>query len=83
MNVNSPLGQYSQIVAAIVAVGVIGIYAAGTLLSVNVEAIKEFALIALGAVFGSAATVNGVKRDVQAIQTRLDKASIPAAKNPI
>lgn len=78
---NSPLGVYSQIVAAIVAVGVIAGFVGGILLGLNVDPIKEFALIALGAVFGSAATVNGVKRDVLAIQTRLDKASIPAAKN--
>jgi hypothetical protein len=78
---NSPLGRYSQIVAAVVAVGVIGAYLVAILIGQPEEAaeLKDFALIALGAVFGSAAALNGYKRDSVALHSRLDKAHIPPA----
>lgn len=77
---NSPLGKYSQIVAAITAVGVIFGYLSGVLFGViGADSIKDFALIALGAVFGSAATVNGVKHDIRAANTRLDAMHAPPA----
>lgn len=77
----SPLGKYGQLVAAIVATGVIGAYvliiAAGALLGVDTErpsaALKDFALIALGAVFGSFAAVNGVKGPIDAAHRRIDQ----------
>lgn len=76
---NSPLGQYAQIVAAIAAVGIIGTYLVGTILgSAATEQLWDITLIAVGAVFGSAAGVNGWKRDVQALHTRLDKVAPPA-----
>lgn len=78
---NSPLGKYAQLVAAVVAIGTIGAYIAlvvvGTLLGIDVEdatsTLKDFALIALGAVFGSFATVNGVKGPVESAHSRIDK----------
>lgn len=97
----SPLGKYGQIVAAIVAVGVIGAYvvviAIGAILGVDTErptiALRDFALIALGAVFGSFAAVNGVKGPIDAAHSRIDKievatsipthgAQLPIAGNP-
>lgn len=77
----SPLGKYGQIVAAIVAIGVIGAYVAvialGAILQTDTKdsatALKDFALIALGAVFGSFAAVNGVKAPVDAAHRRIDK----------
>jgi len=78
---NSPLGKYAQIVAAIVAVGVIAAYVIGILAKIDVSEIRDITLIAIGAVFSSAGIINGTKRDLAAIQTRLDKASIPPAKN--
>lgn len=80
----SPLGKYGQIVAAITAVGVIGAYVVviilGALLGVETErataALKDFALIALGAVFGSFAAVNGVKGPIDAAHARIDKVEV-------
>lgn len=80
---NSPLGQYAQIVAAISAVGIIAAYFIGTLLALPAASdLRDITLIAVGAVFGSAAGVNGWKRDVQALHTRIDNAGIPAAGEP-
>lgn len=77
---NSPLGKYGQLVAAVTAVGVIGAYVFATLfgelLSLGngaAPSLKEFALIAIGAVFGAAATVNGVKSPIDAAHSRIDK----------
>ena len=77
---NSPLGKYGAIVAAIIAIGVIGAYLVAVLVG-NADAsnLKDFALIAIGAVFGSAAGVNGWKRDAVAINARLDKMAVPPA----
>lgn len=81
---NSPLGKYAQLVAAIVAIGTIGAYIAvivvGALTGADTEAqtgaLKDFALIALGAVFGSFATVNGVKGPVESAHSRLDRIEV-------
>lgn len=79
---NSPLGKYAQVVAVVVVLGTIGSYLLA-LLTGNAAAqdLAQFATLAFGAVLGSAATVNGYKRDQQAIQTRLDKAGVPPADN--
>lgn len=80
MIVNSPLGKYSQVVASIVALAVIGAYVVAVLLDIPAAAnLQPIALLAVGAVFGSAAAVNGYKRDQVAIQKRLDAAGVPAA----
>lgn len=77
---NSPLGKYSQLVAAIVAVGIIGAYIFGVFFSgvlgidaPEIENLKILALIAVGAVFGSAATINGVKAPLDSAHQRIDK----------
>lgn len=76
---NSPLGRYSQIVAAIVAVGIIALWAfVETLQAIGIvrlspEGLRTAALLALGAVFGSAATINGVKAPLDSAHSRIDK----------
>lgn len=77
---NSPLGKYSQVVAAAVALGIIGAYIVvltfGGLLQVTQQSIDRLgviALIAIGAVFGSAATINGVKAPLDSAHARIDK----------
>lgn len=83
MNMNSPLGKYSQLVAAIVAVGIIGAYVVAVFFAnpLNIEAgqienLKVLALIAVGAVFGSAATINGVKAPLDSAHARIDKLEV-------
>ncbi len=77
---NSPLGKYSQAVAAGIAVAIIGAYIVSIMFSRilgleanQVENLKVLALIAVGAVFGSAATINGVKAPLDSAHTRIDK----------
>ena len=83
--VNSPLGKYGQLVAAIIATVIILAWIAAELLyGVELLArqpagLKEAALIALGAVFGAAATVNGVKSDIAGAHSRLDRLGAPSA----
>lgn len=77
---NSPLGKYSQLVAAIVALSIIFAYVGAVffsrildLESFQIENLKTLALIAVGAVFGSAATINGVKAPLDSAHSRIDK----------
>ena len=75
---NSPLGKYAQAVAAVTAVGIIAAWIIAVFLrafGIEVEStgLKEVALIALGAVFGSAATINGVKAPLDSAHSRIDK----------
>jgi hypothetical protein len=77
---NSPLGKYSQVVAAIVALSIIGAYVLAVFFSrildleaFQIENLKTLALIAVGAVFGSAATINGVKAPLDSAHSRIDK----------
>lgn len=64
---NSPLGKYAQVVAAVIAVVIIVAWVLAEFLhglrylEAQPSGLKEVALIAVGAVFGSAAAVNGVK----------------------
>lgn len=80
---SSPLGKYSQVVAAIVAT--LTIMAAVVLhgLGRGDGFVDNLALIAIGAVFGagaSTAITNGtVKRDLDALHKRLDTANLPAS----
>jgi len=78
--VNSPLGKYSQAVAAIVAMSIIGAYLLVVILAsvfsiqaARIDDLKTLALIAVGAVFGSAATINGVKAPLDSAHSRIDK----------
>ena len=77
---NSHLGKYSQAVAASIAVGIIAAYILAVLLrrlldleGTDIENLKVLALIAVGAVFGSAATINGVKAPLDSAHARIDK----------
>lgn len=84
---NSPLGKYSQIVAAIVACTLIGAYVAvialGAVLGAETKesaaALRDLALIAVGAVFGSFAAVNGVKGPIDSAHSRIDKIEVATA----
>jgi hypothetical protein len=54
----------------------------GTVIGVsqtNVQLLQDVALIAIGAVFGSAVGVNGWKQSVSALHTRLDQLGVPPA----
>lgn len=74
----SPLGKYAQIVAAVIAVGVIGLWAvaelaySADLLTHAPDSLRTAALLALGAVFGSAAAINGVKEPIDSAHQRID-----------
>ena len=84
-SVNSPLGKYGQLVAAIIATLIIVAWVVAEMLyGLDILArqpagLKESALIALGAVFGAAATVNGVKSDIAGAHSRLDRLGAPSA----
>lgn len=87
-----PLGKYSQVVAAAVAVLAIGgailVHGAIIVLAISVPEgrtafIDNAALIALGAVFGAVAAVNGVKPDITAAHARLDAIQAPSAHDII
>jgi hypothetical protein len=82
----SPLGKYAAPAAALGALGIIGAYLAallfGTGLAVpvdSVEGLKDLALLAAGALFGSAVAVNGYKAPVAAAHARLDAMGAPPA----
>lgn len=80
----SPLGKYSQVVAAAMAIVCI-VGGGGALVFVPDLSEQTHTIImgafftALGAVFGSVATVNGVRTDIVAAHRRLDAAGVPAA----
>lgn len=76
----SPLGKYAQIVAAAMAVTLIVAFVFALIFrrvlgieGADLQGLKEFALIAAGAVFASAAVVNGVKEPIEAAHTRIDR----------
>lgn len=79
MQVVSPFGKYSQIVAVVVALAIILAHI-GSLVISNESQLDEAFWIALGAVFGSFATVNGLKAPVVAAHTRLDALGAPPAE---
>lgn len=74
---SSPLGQYAAPVAAVVAVGIVAAYLFSLLIpGVDPQArtqLQDVALIAIGAVFGSAVAVNGYKAPLEAAHARLDR----------
>lgn len=83
---NSPLGQYAPLVATVTALVVIGGYVFALLFGAplgisdnNIGQLQAIALIALGAVFGSAVSVNGWKQPLAAVHKRLDEAGLPPA----
>lgn len=83
---NGPLGKYSQLIAAVVAVVTITTALAIHALGVASPAfgfVDNLALIAFGAIFGanasSAATNGTIGRDLKALHARLDAAGTPGA----
>lgn len=80
---NSPLGKYAQLVAVIVVLSTIGAWGFAVLSGNSIAAnqLDIYASLAFGAVLGSAAAVNGWKRDQHAIQTRLDELGVGPARN--
>lgn len=82
MTVQSPLGKLASPVAAFVVVVIILAYVAGLFLSLGPDAMDklgDLALLALGAVFGSYATINGVKPEIDALHKRADAGGLPPA----
>ena len=67
----SPFGQYAPIVA-VFASGVIILAHVGSLMIQGTSQLGDAFLLSLGAIFGSVATVNGVKPEVKALHRRLD-----------
>lgn len=82
--VNSPLGKYGQAVAAVTAILIIAAWIVAEfmrgldLFNSQPSGLKEVALIAVGAVFGAAATINGVKAPIDAAHRRLDAINAPS-----
>lgn len=86
MTVGSPLGKYGQIVAASLAVLIVVGALAGHILAASLaidagslEFLRLLAGVAIGAVFGATATINGVKPAIAAAHTRLDAVHAPGA----
>jgi hypothetical protein len=76
----SPLGKYSQVIAAVTALLLIGSYVLALIFQEalhvsqgSVDRLQLFAGVAVGAVFGAAATVNGVKEPIESAHTRIDR----------
>lgn len=79
MRMNSPLGQYAPLVATISALLLIGAYVVALLFRVPLgvednalSQLQSVALVAVGAVFGSAVSVNGWKQPLQSAHQRTD-----------
>ena len=79
---SSPLGKYSQVVAAIVAVATIGAALVIHAMGGGDTFVDSLALIAIGAIFGAsastAATNGSLGRQLAALHARLDAAGVPA-----
>lgn len=82
---NSPLGQYAPLAATVASLGVIGAYVLALLLQglgalssdpAAIDGLQNLALIAAGAVFGSAVAVNGWKQPVAALHSRVDQLEV-------
>lgn len=78
---NSSLGKYAPLTAAVTGVGIVGAYIVGILLSLpGADALQPMALLAVGAIFGSAVVANGVKeplRQAAVANARLDAIDAP------
>lgn len=80
---NSPLGKYAQVVAVVVVLATIGAWVVATLVGNTAAAnsLDIYAGLCFGAVLGSAAAVNGYKRDQTALHKRLDELGAPPARD--
>lgn len=82
---DSPLGKYAPLVATVTALVVIcGYVIALVLPSLNVPQsnlsdLQAIAFVAIGAIFGSAVSVNGWRQPLNAVHKRLDEAGVPPA----
>lgn len=83
---NSPLGKYAALTAAIVAIGIIAAYIVALLAQhplgltdASIAPLHDLAILAVGAVFGSAVAVNGYRAPLAAMHKRMDEAGIPPA----
>lgn len=87
MNSTSPLGQYAPVVASLAAIAIIGAFIASAFFGNNgaTGTLHDAFLIAIGAIFGSAAAVpaiNGhVAAQAKAANQRLDKINAPPAND--
>lgn len=80
---NSPLGQYAPLAATVASLGVIGAYVLALLFEAlglfpnggaqDLDGLQNLALIAAGAVFGSAVAVNGWKQPLASAHDRIDR----------
>lgn len=80
---SSPLGQYAPLAATVASLGVIGAYILALILqglglfsavdTGALDGLQNLALIAAGAVFGSAVAVNGWKTPLDAVHKRVDE----------
>lgn len=80
MRSSSPLGKYGERVAAGLAIAIVGTYLVALLFghvlqveSDSLSALDKLAFLAVGAVFGAAAAVNGVKGPLTSAHERIDK----------
>lgn len=84
---NSTLGKYAPITAAVTGVGVIGAYLLGVLLGIPAaERLLPLATLAFGAIFGSAVVANGHKepmRQAAVANARLDALGVPSVPTEI
>lgn len=83
---SNPLGGYGPLIASITAVGIIGAFILSVFLQgvlglsdQAVQSLREIALLAVGAVFGSAATVASSNSAINAANKRLDAIGAPPA----
>jgi hypothetical protein len=84
--VNSPLGKYAPLVAAVVCGGTIAVYLFALLFTnalhidpISVSQLHDLAILAFGAVVGSAVAVNGWKQPLSAAHSRIDKLELQTA----
>lgn len=80
---NSTLGKYAPFTAAVTGIGVVAAYVVGVLLDLPGAAnLQPLALLAVGAIFGSAVVANGHKeplRQAAVANARLDAIGAPHA----
>jgi hypothetical protein len=76
MGGGTPLGRYAPVVAAVASIAILGgfvVAVLGGLPAESLNRLEPLALLVVGAVFGSAVTVNGWKIPTAAAHARLDR----------
>lgn len=74
----SPLGAYSEIVASVIAVVIVASAIFSRVYGFQDAFLDSLAALALGAVFGSTATSNGMKAGQRVLEAKLDDAALIA-----